>query len=399
MRDPSHTSFSEAFVPSSRAVRFIAAVSLTLSPVFAAAGQSSFAVSPFVSYIPSAATNPNAGFALTFGGTTGLALRSGAEMSISNPPADSALGAPGGYRPWGADADVMLFLGGLGGGATVFSRALSPYGFAGIGMTGGDSAGSNVVRHSWSYGLGAAIPLGFDADIFAEARWRMSQYVLPTSEGAPDARSSMRFGLSFHVGGGSSGPSRGMPQPRRRHRMEVSDGEQDVEYVVTPAPASPQVVVVQPAPAAEPQVVYVESEPAPVQESQQAVILQRPPERRPRTSGTTVVVAPSQPVISAPAAARPAARVYGRSSARSSARQTVVIGSTRTQRSAAGAIARAPARVQARTPAAASSRAPARVQARTPARAQATTPARTSTPDAASRTQRGTRSRVTRIPE
>jgi len=366
----------------------MAAVSLMLSPVLAAAGQSSFAVSPFVSYIPSAATNPLAGFALTFGGTTGLALRSSAEMSISNPPPDSALGQPGGYRPWGADADAMLFLGGLGGGATVFSRALSPYAFAGIGMTGGDSAGSNVVRHGWSYGLGAAIPLGFDADIFAEARWRMSEYVLPTSQGAPDSRSSMRFGLSFHVGGGSSEP-RGAPQPRRRHRMEVGDRDQDVEYVVTPAPASPPVVVVTQAPAHEPQVVYVEPEPAPVLESQPVVVLQRPPARRRRT---TVIVTPSQAVVVAPAPARsrPAARVYGRASIRSTARASsgsisVRPGEASSRRSPASA----PARAQA------SSTRPA---ASAPARAQARPQARTTPPEAASRTQRVTRRSASREP-
>jgi len=227
----------------------VAAVSLSLVPLFAE-GQSNVAVSPFVSYVPSATSNPLAGFALTFGGTTGLALRGGAELSINNP---EPTGAQGGYRPWGADADAMLFLGGLGGGATVFSRSLSPYLFSGIGMTGGDSSGMNVVRHTWSYGIGANIPLGFDADLFAESRWRMSQYVLPTSKGAPDSKSELRFGLSFHVGG-SSEPRRRSP-PRRRQRMEEYDDE---EYVVRAAPApAPQVVVVQPAPAPPAQTIIV----------------------------------------------------------------------------------------------------------------------------------------------
>ena len=145
-------------MPSRHRSPLIAALAFLAVPVLAATGQSSVTVSPFVSYVPSGATNPLAGFALTFGGTTGLALRSGAEMSISNPPMDSL--AAGGYRPWSADADLMLFLGGLGGGATVFSRSLSPYAFAGIGLTGADSAGRNVVRNGWSYGVGAAIPLG-----------------------------------------------------------------------------------------------------------------------------------------------------------------------------------------------------------------------------------------------
>ena len=77
-------------------------------PLLTAAAQSNVTVSPFASYVPSAAVNPLAGFGLTFGGTTGLALRSSAQLSISNP--DSAQRAAGGNRPWGADADVMLFL-------------------------------------------------------------------------------------------------------------------------------------------------------------------------------------------------------------------------------------------------------------------------------------------------
>ena len=64
-------------------------------------------------------------------------------MSLSTPaPAvDSAARVQaGGYRPWAADADVMLFLGGLGGAGTVFGRGISPYLFSGIGLTGADSS-------------------------------------------------------------------------------------------------------------------------------------------------------------------------------------------------------------------------------------------------------------------
>lgn len=289
---------------SSRARRLIAAGSLVVLPVMAAAGQSSVAVSPFVSYIPSAATNPLAGFALTFGGTTGLALRSSAEMSISNPARDSL--STGGYRPWGADADAMLFLGGLGGGATVFSRALSPYVFAGIGLTGADSVGKNVVQHGWSYGTGVTLPLGMDAALFGEARWRLSQYVLPTSHDAPDSKMAMRFGLSFHVGGGGAAPA---PRPRGRRHLDVGDGGSDVEYVVTPAP-SPNVVVVQPAPAAAPEVVVVEQEAAP---PEQVVIVERE-----RSAEPTVITRQSGRVIgtreSTPTLRRPPARVTPRRS-------------------------------------------------------------------------------------
>src|SRR5262245_4501171 len=149
---------------SRRSPRFLVTVFLMLSPMALAVGQSSVAISPFVSYVPSAATNPLAGMALTFGGTTGLALRGSADLSVSNPQkTTTGTEEVGGYRPWSADADAMLFLGGLGGGATVFSRSLAPYVFAGIGMAGGDSSGVNVVGHNWSYGVCPSLPLGFYA--------------------------------------------------------------------------------------------------------------------------------------------------------------------------------------------------------------------------------------------
>ena len=245
---------------------------LALSSTTMALAQSSVAVSPFVSYVPSAAQNPLAGFALTFGGTTGLALRGGADMSISTPKttnaADPSAPATGGYRPWSADADAMLFLGGLGGGATVFSRSLSPYLFSGIGLLGGDSAGVNVVHNGWSYGAGATIPLGLDADVFGEARWRMSQYVLPTAKGAPDSKSEMRFGLSFHVGGSAVSDDR----RRRRHRM-------DDDYDDDPAPTPVVVVPQQPAP--QPQTVVVTPAPQP---TTVVVVPQAQPEPQPRVS-------------------------------------------------------------------------------------------------------------------
>jgi hypothetical protein len=245
----------------------LAVVSLTLAPMLVASAQSTVTVSPFMSYVPSAATNPLAGFSLTFGGTTGLALRGGAELSVSNP--DSAARANGGNRPWGADADLMMFLGGLGGGATVFSRQLQPYLFTGIGLMGTDSSGKYTVEDGWSYGLGSTLPLGLDADLFAEARWRMAKYVLPTANDAPDSKSEMRFGLSFHVGRGSNiAPPPRRSEPRRRGLYNDDDDptyerERVVvrEVPVQQAPPPQVVVVQQPAPPP-PQVVVVQ-QPAP----------------------------------------------------------------------------------------------------------------------------------------
>lgn len=268
----------------SRRITCCITASLALAPMTVAAAQSSVTISPFVSYVPSAAVNPLAGMALTFGGTTGLALRAGAELSIENP--QSTTGADGSfagdYRPWSADADAMLFLGGLGGGATVFSRTLAPYVFAGIGMTGGDSAGLNIVRNNWSYGAGAAIPLGLHADLFGELRWRMPEYVLPTSQGAPGSKSEMRFGLSFHIGGSerTSPPRRSRP---RRYSDERYHDDREIAAAPAPAPAPAPVIVQQPAPIIVQQAPVIVQQPAPVV-VQQPVIVTSPRPRR----GTTI---------------------------------------------------------------------------------------------------------------
>lgn len=255
-------------MPSSIRSIVIAAVSV-MTPVAVAVAQSSVAVSPFVSYIPSAVTNPLVGMSLTFGGTTGLALRGSADMSISTPRTNAAdAGAStGGTRPWAGDADVVLFLNGLGGGATMFSQTLAPYLFSGISLFGGDSAGVNVVNNGWSYGAGATIPLGLDADLFGEARWRMSKYVLPTSHMAPDSKSELRVGLSFHVGGSRESDR---PVPRRRHARYDEDDYVDAEPVVTQAAP---VIVQAPAP------VIVQA-PAPViVQSQPQTVVVAPPQR------------------------------------------------------------------------------------------------------------------------
>jgi hypothetical protein len=244
---------------------WITAVITAIAPAVAVA-QSSVAVSPFVSYVPSAETNPLAGMSLTFGGTTGLALRGGADLSLSNPRADGT-GTAGGSRPWGADADVVLFLNGLGGGATMFSHTLAPYLFSGISMVGGDSLGTNVVHNGWSYGAGATIPLGLDADVFGEARWRMPQYVLPTAKGSPSSKSELRVGLSFHVGGSEP--------PRRRRSRYADDYDDDA-----PAPA---VVAVPPTVIQAPPPTVIVTQPAP-----QTVIVTQPEQQPERVTNINV---------------------------------------------------------------------------------------------------------------
>lgn len=180
----------------------------------ALAQQSDVQVSPFVSFLPSTGASPLAGLALTLAGNGGLALRASGHLSLENPNTSGASSLN--YttmRPWGGDADAVLFLGGryLGG----YERTLSPYVFAGIGLSGRDSAGSTAIAHNWSYGAGLTVPLGGSIDIFGESRWRMSRYVLPTAQLAPSPTTELRFGVSFHVGGGNS-RSRSTPRSSGR---------------------------------------------------------------------------------------------------------------------------------------------------------------------------------------
>ncbi|HEU4996560.1 MAG TPA: hypothetical protein VFT29_17205 [Gemmatimonadaceae bacterium] len=185
----------------SRSLVVFAAVLLTALPVATAAGQ--FAISPFLSYVPSSASNPYAGMALTMGGTTGgLAIRASGDMEIPSEEERRIIEATGrnSYRFRAADADAMLNLGGLGGGGM---HGIRPYVFAGVGLVASDSMDVDGPRRGWSYGTGAALLLGRNIDVFGEARWRMSEFVLPTSDLAPSPEGEFRFGLTFRTGGGS----------------------------------------------------------------------------------------------------------------------------------------------------------------------------------------------------
>lgn len=179
-----------------------AIVAALVAPSVAAAQKSDLSVSPFVSFLPAAGGNPLAGLALTLAGNGALGLRGSAHLSLDNRSQNSGLGSTSSLRPWGADADAMLSLGRALGGS---NRAISPFVFVGIGTAATDSLGYRVNHTNWSYGAGTAIPLGRAVDVFGEARWRMSRYVLPTAPGAPTPTNELRFGVSFHVGGGGSG--------------------------------------------------------------------------------------------------------------------------------------------------------------------------------------------------
>jgi hypothetical protein len=169
------------------------------------AQQSDIAISPFVSFLPTTGASPLAGLAIALSGNGGLALRASGHLALENANV-GGFTSTNGFRPWGADADAVLNLGGRSYGG--YSRSLAPFIFAGLGVSGRDSLGYNVTHNNWSYGAGASIPLGSFLDLFGESRWRMSQYVLPTARLAPSPTTELRFGLSFHVGRSGNSRSR-----------------------------------------------------------------------------------------------------------------------------------------------------------------------------------------------
>jgi opacity protein-like surface antigen len=190
------------------------AILAAVAPVHTAAAQrhGGLSISPFVSYVPSAAANPLAGLGLALaGGSWGL--RASADVALENDPASAFPARTGSLRPWGADADLLLFLGGSG---STLSQLFDPFVFAGLGTTETNVDGFEDRRSNWSYGFGLSVPFGSAIDLFGESRWRMSQFMLPTASNAFAPKTELRAGVAFHVGGGSS--DTGHHRRSRRHR-------------------------------------------------------------------------------------------------------------------------------------------------------------------------------------
>jgi hypothetical protein len=179
------------------------------APVVAASAQrSDLSVAPFVSFLPSTGGSPLAGLALTLGGNSGLAFRASGNFALQNTNSSAALSTDS--RPWGADADAMFLFGRNDG----LSRTITPFIFAGVGVEGVQNVANTTSRNDWSYGLGANVPLSRAVDLFGEARWRMTEFVLPTAYEAPARTNELRFGLSFQVGGNNDAAE--PPRGRRR---------------------------------------------------------------------------------------------------------------------------------------------------------------------------------------
>jgi cell wall-associated NlpC family hydrolase len=181
-----------------------------------AAQQSDLAISPFVSFLPSAGTNPLAGLALTLAGDAGFGVRASAHMALDNYD-NAGFQTSNAFRPWGADADAILSVGGRAFGS---ARSFAPFVFAGIGTATTDTLGFRQTHSNWSYGAGVSIPLAGAIDVFGESRWRLSRYVLPTANGAPPTTQEIRAGITLHFGHG--GASHGLSGGSRDRRADVN---------------------------------------------------------------------------------------------------------------------------------------------------------------------------------
>ena len=181
----------------SLAVVLVAAVVATA----ASAQQPGVSLSPFVTFPRNGDAGPLAG--LTIGVTDGpFSVRASGQFSMRDRAGLSTANASLVMRPWSADADALLYFARNDSDARL---ALTPYVFAGVGTTTTDSSVFHIRRGGWSYGAGTGLPLFSTLSAFAEARWRMSEYVLPTAPGAPKPSLETRVGLSFRVGSGGAG--------------------------------------------------------------------------------------------------------------------------------------------------------------------------------------------------
>ena len=167
----------------------------------ASAQQQGVSLSPFVSFPHRGDAGTLAG--LTIGVTDGpFSVRASGQFSVRD-----RVGLPTANiyvvtRPWTADVDALLHFARSDSGARL---TLMPYVFAGVAATTTDTGAFAIRRGGWSYGAGTQLPLFSMLGAFAEARWRMSEYVLPNAKGAPSASLETRFGLSFRVGSSGAG--------------------------------------------------------------------------------------------------------------------------------------------------------------------------------------------------
>jgi hypothetical protein len=160
------------------------------------AQQSDYAITPFVSFLSATGKTPLAGVDLTLSGNPEMAIRMSGRAAFRTMSADALAAGPR-MPHWAFDTDIAMPLSGRPFGK---SRGAATFGFLGFGVAATDSAASRAVRKNWSYGFGAVVPLGSVTELFADSRWRMQKFVLPTAKPRPARDRELRFGVSFHWG-------------------------------------------------------------------------------------------------------------------------------------------------------------------------------------------------------
>jgi NlpC/P60 family len=176
----------------------LGAAAIAASLATAGAQQPDVSLSPFVTFLPTGSAGPMTGLAITFTGGS-LALRAGAHISLQDRSGISATSAAANLRLWGADADAIAYLESFKYRERI---ALTPYVLTGVSTAAIDSGAWRLYRQGWSYGGGAAVPLGSALGLFGEWRWRMSRFVMPNAHDAPIPTSEIRIGATFHIGSG-----------------------------------------------------------------------------------------------------------------------------------------------------------------------------------------------------
>jgi hypothetical protein len=187
-------------MPARHAAAFL--LILTAGAIRAVSAQGTdLSLSPYASFLAPTGKSPLAGLSLSLAGSPGFALRLNGRTALRNTSPDGVAGHAS-IPPWGADVDAVFALSGAPFGP---ARTGATYGFVGRGMAGADTAEMRVVTQNWSYGVGTVLPLGSSIDLFADSRWRMRKFVLPTAKPHPEKTKEIRFGVTLHVHGTSSG--------------------------------------------------------------------------------------------------------------------------------------------------------------------------------------------------
>ncbi|MEO6879264.1 MAG: hypothetical protein ABI205_12345 [Gemmatimonadaceae bacterium] len=169
------------------------------------AQQSDVSLTPFVGLPTNPSTGTVAGLGLTMAGNSSFGLRGSGRVALKN-TYGGTFGVGSWLPPWGADVDAVFAMSGRPFGTS--NRRAATFAFLGAGASATDTVEARLVHKNWSYGVGTILPLGAVADLFAETRWRMEKFVLPTAKPRPTKSKEYRFGVSFHLRSANGSPGR-----------------------------------------------------------------------------------------------------------------------------------------------------------------------------------------------